>query len=83
MYTYTARASAFRIACTSSLDMDLRPDAYQSYFVDLFVRPSNNLAVSMYEKLGYDVYRTVEKYYSGGGIGGSDEDGWGESSWSE
>ncbi|PWN41527.1 putative N-acetyltransferase 5 [Ceraceosorus guamensis] len=60
--------------------MNLLEDAsekvYNSYFVDLFVRPSNNLAVSMYEKLGYEVYRTVDKYYSGGGAGGTDENGW-------
>jgi len=29
------------------------------YFVDLFVRVSNNVAVGMYEKLGYTVYRRV------------------------
>lgn len=50
----------------------------QSYFVDLFVRPSNNVAVGMYEGLGYDVYRKVDSYYAGGGPGGRDEDGFGE-----
>jgi len=35
------------------------------YFVDLFVRVSNNVAVGMYEKLGYTVYRRVLEYYSG------------------
>uniref|UniRef100_A0A2C9JJ74 N-alpha-acetyltransferase 20 n=1 Tax=Biomphalaria glabrata TaxID=6526 RepID=A0A2C9JJ74_BIOGL len=37
----------------------------QCYFVDLFVRVSNKVAVAMYEKLGYSVYRRVLEYYSG------------------
>ena len=39
---------------------------HDGYFVDLFVRPSNEVAVNMYKSLGYIVYRTVIKYYSGG-----------------
>lgn len=35
------------------------------YFVDLFVRVSNKVAVEMYKKLGYSVYRRVIEYYSG------------------
>lgn len=35
------------------------------FFVDLFVRVSNDIAVEMYKKLGYIVYRTVLEYYSG------------------
>ena len=30
---------------------------YNAYFVDLFVRASNALAISMYHNLGYIVYR--------------------------
>ena len=40
---------------------------YCGYFVDLFVRVSNSLAITMYEKLGYIVYRRVLEYYSGEG----------------
>merc|ERR1719231_174313 len=29
---------------------------YDGYFVDLFVRVSNSLAINMYEKFGYTVY---------------------------
>lgn len=36
-----------------------------AYFVDLFVRVSNKVAISMYQALGYIVYRTVLEYYSG------------------
>lgn len=35
------------------------------FFVDLFVRVSNQIAVNMYKKLGYVIYRTVLEYYSG------------------
>ena len=35
------------------------------YFVDLFVRESNSLAIGMYKKLGYSIYRQVIGYYSG------------------
>ncbi|CAB3374083.1 Hypothetical predicted protein [Cloeon dipterum] len=36
-----------------------------AYFVDLFVRVSNKVAIKMYTELGYIVYRTVLEYYSG------------------
>ena len=45
----------------------------RAYFVDLFVRVSNKVAIDMYEKLGYVVYRRVLEYYSG------DEDAFGKS----
>lgn len=35
------------------------------YFVDLFVRVSNKVAINFYQQLGYIVYRTVLQYYSG------------------
>lgn len=34
--------------------------------MDLFVRASNAVAVGMYERLGYSVYRRVLGYYSNG-----------------
>ncbi|XP_002733958.1 N-alpha-acetyltransferase 20-like [Saccoglossus kowalevskii] len=36
-----------------------------NYFVDLFVRVSNKVAIDMYKRIGYTVYRTVLEYYSG------------------
>lgn len=45
----------------------------QAYFVDLFVRVSNKVAINMYTNLGYIVYRTVLEYYSGD----PDEDAYG------
>ncbi|POY76713.1 GNAT family acetyltransferase [Rhodotorula taiwanensis] len=60
----------------ASMMMDLlekvseRDDAW---FVDLFVRQSNDLAIGLYESLGYMIYRRVQAYY-GGGPGEKDED---------
>lgn len=48
----------------------------QTYFVDLFVRVSNKIAINMYKNLGYIVYRTVIDYYAG--PGDVDEDAYGE-----
>ena len=38
---------------------------HDGFFVDLFVRPSNKVAVDMYKQLGYIVFRSVENYYQG------------------
>jgi len=35
------------------------------YFVDLFVRKSNTLAIGMYHDLGFVKYREIIKYYAG------------------
>ncbi len=35
------------------------------YFVDLFVRVTNTVAVAMYRNLGYHVFRRIKKYYTG------------------
>lgn len=46
--------------------------------VDLFVRESNDLAIKLYESLGYIIYRRVLGYYGGsGGPDSEDEDGFG------
>lgn len=45
--------------------------------MDLFVRVSNQVAVSMYKQLGYSVYRTVLEYYSASN-GEPDEDAYGK-----
>ncbi|KAL5291220.1 NAA20 family protein [Megaselia abdita] len=37
----------------------------KAYFVDLFVRVSNKVAINMYKNLGYIVYRTILDYYFG------------------
>ncbi len=57
-----------RIGLAKTLMDDLEylsKDVYNAYFVDLFVRSSNTLAINMYEKFGYVKYRRVLSYYSG------------------
>ncbi|KAF8065666.1 NAA20 [Scenedesmus sp. PABB004] len=39
---------------------------HDAWFVDLFVRVSNAVAIAMYRGFGYSVYRTVLSYYGGG-----------------
>ena len=46
------------------LEDNLSTNVYNAHFVDLFVRASNGLAISMYEKFGYVKYRRVLGYYS-------------------
>jgi ribosomal protein S18 acetylase RimI-like enzyme len=48
--------------------------SHRGWFVDLFVRESNALAISMYKRLGYTVFRRVLSYY-----GDNNEDALGES----
>ncbi|KAG1827521.1 uncharacterized protein BJ212DRAFT_1443514 [Suillus subaureus] len=51
-------------------------EIYKGYFVDLYVRCNNALAIKMYEGMGYSVYRRVREYYGnlGVGKGGRDEE---------
>ncbi len=51
-------------------------ETYKAFFVDLYVRCANSLAISMYEGFGYSVYRRVREYYGtlGIGKGGRDEE---------
>lgn len=62
-------APDYRRLRMASMLMDILEEisekTYDGYFVDLFVRVSNKVAVGMYEKMGYSVYRTVLGYYSG------------------
>ena len=46
-------------------DLEEISEKKRCYFVDLFVRVSNKVAITMYKNLGYTVYRTVLQYYSG------------------
>eukprot|EP00460_Paracercomonas_marina_P000389 EW704067.1.p1 GENE.EW704067.1~~EW704067.1.p1 ORF type:complete len:122 (+),score=17.99 EW704067.1:24-368(+) len=40
-------------------------EKYRGFFVDLYVRVSNSVAVTMYRRFGYVPYRQVIGYYSG------------------
>jgi ribosomal protein S18 acetylase RimI-like enzyme len=48
--------------------------SYNGWFVDLYVRVSNAVAIGMYRKFGYSVYRRVKNYYAGA----VDEDAYGK-----
>ena len=37
--------------------------AYNAFYVDLYVRKSNEVGVGMYRRMGYAVYRRVIQYY--------------------
>jgi len=57
-----------RLGLANALMKDLESiseNVYNAFFVDLFVRASNGLAIGMYEKIGYVKYRRVIGYYSG------------------
>lgn len=42
---------------------DVSEKVYDAYFVDLYVRASNEVAIGMYKRFGYSIYRRVLKYY--------------------
>ena len=44
---------------------EVSESVHDGFFVDLYVRKSNNVATGFYRKLGYAVYREVIGYYSG------------------
>eukprot|EP01104_Vermistella_antarctica_P019272 TRINITY_DN7472_c0_g1_i1.p1 TRINITY_DN7472_c0_g1~~TRINITY_DN7472_c0_g1_i1.p1 ORF type:complete len:176 (-),score=24.33 TRINITY_DN7472_c0_g1_i1:400-927(-) len=44
---------------------DVSEKTHNAYFVDLFVRASNEIAINFYRLLGYTIYRQVIGYYSG------------------
>ena len=57
--------------------------SYRGFFVDLYVRCTNAVAIGMYEELGYSVYQRVREYYGSLGLGRSakdEEDAFGECS---
>jgi len=51
-------------------------EIYKGFFVDLYVRCVNTIAITMYEGMDYSVYRRVREYYGclGVGKGGRDEE---------
>jgi len=51
-------------------------EVYNGFFVDLYVRCANYLAIDMYERMDYSVYRRVREYYARlpGEKGGRDEE---------
>ncbi|VDK47855.1 unnamed protein product [Anisakis simplex] len=54
-----------RLAARMMKTLESISEMKKCYFVDLFVRVSNTVAISMYTALGYVVYRRIIDYYSG------------------
>ncbi|KHN83657.1 N-alpha-acetyltransferase 20 [Toxocara canis] len=54
-----------RLAARMMQTLEHISEMKKCYFVDLFVRVSNAVAISMYTALGYVVYRRIIDYYSG------------------
>ena len=74
--TVAPHARRLGLARTLSQSLEASGNAYDAWFVDLFVRKSNKVAQSLYQGLGYSVYRRVKEYYSEdfGSEGGEGED---------
>lgn len=54
-------------------------EPYRGFFVDLYVRRSNDVAIRMYERMGYSVFRCVKDYYANLGPGmAGEEDAYGQ-----
>ncbi|KAJ4286077.1 N-alpha-acetyltransferase 20 [Kalmusia sp. IMI 367209] len=64
----TVSPSARRLGHATALSSSLAKacDAADAWFVDLFVRESNEIAKELYRKMGYSVYRKVKDYYNDG-----------------
>jgi N-terminal acetyltransferase B complex catalytic subunit len=64
----TVAPSARRLGHATALSSALErsSDAANGWFVDLFVRASNEIAKELYRKMGYSVYRRVVDYYNDG-----------------
>lgn len=60
---------------TSALERSCNQSS--AWFVDLYARASNTLAIDMYKRMGYSVFRRVVMYYSDDPNGTSDEGGGG------
>jgi N-terminal acetyltransferase B complex catalytic subunit len=49
-------------------------EVYNGFFVDLYVRCTNAIAIDLYEGLGYSVYRRVREYYGARAFGPGSKD---------
>ncbi|KAK3217323.1 hypothetical protein GRF29_1g2724149 [Pseudopithomyces chartarum] len=64
--TVSPRARRLGHATALSDSLATACDAQDAWFVDLFVRESNDVAKELYRKMGYSVYRKVKDYYNDG-----------------
>ncbi|KAL8973170.1 MAG: hypothetical protein Q9183_000133 [Haloplaca sp. 2 TL-2023] len=62
------------LAKTLTDRLDQACEKENAWFMDLFVRVSNETAINMYRKMGYSVYRRVLGYYSDNPTGDADSE---------
>ena len=61
--TVAPEARRLGIGKILSEQLEAAADANDSWFVDLFVRRSNERAIIFYKNMGYSVFRVVKDYY--------------------
>lgn len=61
--TVAPEARRLGIGRILSEKLEAGAEAADAWFVDLFVRKSNEKAIRFYENMGYSVYRVVKDYY--------------------
>lgn len=61
--TVAPEARRLGIGRILSEQLEVAADANEAWFVDLFVRRSNERAIGFYRSMGYSVYRVVKDYY--------------------
>ncbi|KAI9858979.1 MAG: hypothetical protein M1824_003980 [Vezdaea acicularis] len=71
----TVAPNARRLGLARKLteSLEAAAEAQNAWFVDLYVRASNTVAVEMYKKMGYSIYRRVVGYYNDDPTGRSTE----------
>jgi N-terminal acetyltransferase B complex catalytic subunit len=62
--TVAPTARRLGLARVLSQSLETASDNADAYFVDLFVRKSNKIAIGLYTGLGYKTFRRVLEYYS-------------------
>lgn len=53
----------FKIGTCLMRMFETNGNSYNAWFVDLFVRESNRVAISFYNKAGYTIHRSIYGYY--------------------
>ncbi|CAK7204126.1 N-alpha-acetyltransferase 20 [Sporothrix eucalyptigena] len=61
--TIAPEARRLGIGRLLSEQLEAAADANDAWFVDLFVRVTNEKAISFYKSMGYSVFRVVKEYY--------------------
>ena len=73
--TVAPHARRLGLARLLSASLEQSGDEYDAWFVDLFVRKSNEAAQKLYRGMGYSVYRRVLGYYSDDPTDASNDEG--------